>query len=149
MRTKMILAPVLLLCATPALSQTVQPATPDTAQVQRVLADPALADRLSRAMQAMSKVLLDLPAGEVQAALEGRQPTAAEKRTTVRDLARKDDPNFERNFQRQVAQAGPMIQRSMKAMSAAIPSMMQGLQQAGKALERAAANMPDPTYPKR
>jgi hypothetical protein len=42
-----------------------------------------------------------------------------------------------------------MIRQSMAAMSQALPAMMHGLQQAGKALERAAANMPDPTYPKR
>jgi len=68
---------------------------------------------------------------------------------TVRDMARKDDPNFDRNFQRQMAQTGPMMRQSMKALGDAIPAMMQGLSQAGKALERAAANMPDPTYPKR
>jgi hypothetical protein len=37
----------------------------------------------------------------------------------------------------------------MKALSDALPAMMQGLAQAQKALERAAANMPDPNYPKR
>jgi len=37
----------------------------------------------------------------------------------------------------------------MKAMADAWPGMMQGLQQAQRSLERAAANMPDPTYPKR
>jgi hypothetical protein len=48
-----------------------------------------------------------------------------------------------------MAQAKPMIQQSMTAMSQALPGIMKGLQQAGQALERAAANMPDPTYPKR
>jgi hypothetical protein len=100
-------------------------------------------------MQVLSKAFLDLPVGEVQAAVEGRTPTAAERRMTVRDVARRDDPNFDRNFQRQIAQTGPMVRQSMAAMSQALPAVMQGLQQAGKALERAAANMPDPTYPKR
>jgi hypothetical protein len=140
----LLLAP-LMLCATPVLAQ---PA-PDTAQIQRVLNDPAMADRLANTMQVLSKAFLDLPAGQVQAALEGRQPTAAERRMTVGDMARRNDPNFDRNFQRQIAHSGPMIRQSMKAMSDALPAMMQGMQQAGKALERAAANMPDPTYPKR
>ena len=108
-----------------------------------------MADRLTNAMQVMSKAFLDLPAGEVQAALEGRRATPAEKRMTVRDMARRDDPNFDRNFQRQIAQSGPVIRQSMRAMSQALPAMMQGLTQAQHALERAAANMPDPTYPKR
>jgi|tagenome__1003787_1003787.scaffolds.fasta_scaffold20518220_2 hypothetical protein len=145
MRKILILVP-LMLCASPALAQ---PAPADTAQIERVLNDPAMADRLANVMQVMSNAFLDLPAGQVQAALEGRQPTAAERRMTVRDMARKDDPNFDRNFQRQMAQTGPMMRQSMKALGDAIPAMMQGLSQAGKALERAAANMPDPTYPKR
>jgi hypothetical protein len=37
----------------------------------------------------------------------------------------------------------------MKALAEALPSMMQGLEQAQKSLERAAANMPQPGYPKR
>jgi hypothetical protein len=68
---------------------------------------------------------------------------------TVRDIERRNDPNFDRDFQQRIAQAKPMVQQSMKALSDALPAMMQGLQQAGSALERAAAKMPDPTYPKR
>jgi len=145
MRKILIFLP-LLLVASPALSQ---PAPSDTAQIERVLNDPAMADRLTNVMQVMSKAFLDLPAGEVQAALEGRPATPAEKRMTVRDIGRRDDPNFDRNFQRQIAQSGPVIRQGMHAMSEALPAMMQGLAQAQHALERAAANMPDPTYPKR
>jgi len=68
---------------------------------------------------------------------------------TVRDLGRQGDPNFERNLQQQVANAKPMIDQGMKALASALPAMMQGMEQAEKAMERAAANMPDPTYPKR
>lgn len=148
MRTILIAVP-LLLASTPALSQAATPGPREMAEMQHVLADPAMADRLTNVMQAMSDVFLNLPAGEMQAAVEGRRPTAEEKRMTVRDMARKDDPNFDRNFHQQIAQAKPMIQHSMKALSTALPAMMQGLQQAGKAIERAAANMPDPNYPKR
>src|SRR4051794_3158254 len=145
MRKILIFLP-LLLATSPALGQ---PAPSDTAQIERVLNDPAMANRLTNVMQVMSKAFLDLPAGEVQAALEGRPATPAEKRMTVRDMARRDDPNFDRNFQRQIAQSGPVIRQGMHAMSEALPAMMQGLAQAQHALERAAANMPDPTYPKR
>ena len=100
-------------------------------------------------MQALSKAFLDLPVGEVQAAVQGRAPTAAEKKLTVRDLGRRNDPNFERDLQRQIAQSGPMIRQSMKALSDSIPAMMKGLQDMQESIERAAANMPDPTYPKR
>ena len=148
MRWTLILLPILL-TASPALAEPVPPSQPETAQIQRVLNDPLMADRLTNAMQVMSKAFLDLPAGEVQAALEGRRATPAETRRTVRAMARRDDPNFDRNFQRQIAQTGPAIRQGMRAMSEALPAMMQGLSQAQHALERAAANMPDPTYPKR
>ena len=147
MRKTLILLPILL-TASPALAQSA-PTPPETAQIERALNDPAVADRLTNAMQVMSTAFLDLPAGEVQAALEGRRATSAEKRMTVRDMARRDAPNFDRNFQRHIAQSGPMIRQSMRAMSQALPAMMQGLSQAQRALERAAANMPDPTYPNR
>ena len=147
MRKTLILLPILL-TASPALAQSA-PTPPETAQIERALNDPAVADRLTNAMQVMSTAFLDLPAGEVQAALDGRRATPAEKRMTVRDMARRDDPNFDRNFQRHIAQSGPMIRQSMRAMSQALPAMMQGLSQAQRALERAAANMPDPTYPNR
>ena len=141
---RLMLIPVsLLLCAAPALAQ------PPASQVPPQLTDPATVDRIADTMQALSKAFLDLPVGELQAAVEGRQPTPADKRLTVRDLGRRDDPNFERNLRQQVAQAKPMIRQSMKAFADALPSMMQGLEQAQKSLERATANMPDPTYPKR
>jgi hypothetical protein len=148
MRKTLLLLP-LLLAASPAFAQSGPPVSPDIDRVERALNDPAMANKLTDAMQAMSQAFLDLPAGEVQAALEGRRATPAEKRMTVRDMARRNDPNFDRNVQRQIASSGPMIRQSMKAMSEALPAMMQGLSQAQHALERAAANMPDPTYPNR
>jgi hypothetical protein len=147
MRTTFLIVP-LMMCSAPVLAQAA-PTQRDTAEMQRVLNDPAMADKLAKVMQAMSQAFLDLPAGEVQAAMEGRTATPAEKRLTVRDMARKEDPNFDRDFQQQIAQARPMVEHGMKALSTALPAMTQALQQAGKAIERAAANMPDPTYPRR
>jgi len=156
MRATLMLLP-LLLGATPALAQAPAPAAPPpqpqqsqgTAEMQRVLNDPAMAARMANVMEAMSKVFLTLPVGEIEAAVEGRKPTAAERRRTVRDVGRRDDPNFDRNFRQQIAATKPMIEGGMKALSEALPAMMKGMEEAGKALERAAANMPDPTYPKR
>jgi hypothetical protein len=148
MRRGLILLP-LLLSASPALAQSATPHGTDADQIARVLSDPATADKLANMIQAMSQAFLDLPAGQVQAAVEGRQPTPVEKRLTVGDVARRHDPDFDRKFQHQVAQAGPMIHQGMDVMSRALPEMMRGLLQAESALKRAAANMPDPNYPKR
>jgi hypothetical protein len=149
MRLSFALIP-LLISAAPALAQEpAEPAPGSQIQVPSELTDPATANKLANAMQALSKAFLELPVGEVQAAIEGRKPTAAEKKLTLRDLERRSDPNFERDFRRQMADAKPKIEQSMKALADALPSMMQGLQRAQQSLERAAANMPDPTYPKR
>ena len=142
MRNSLILLP-LLMCASPALAQSAPP------QIPHELTDPAVAQRLQRSMQAMSKALLDLRVGEMQAALEGREATRAEKKLTVRDLGRRNDPNFERNLNERIADSGETIERSMKAMNDALPSIVQSVERARDAIERATANMPDPTYPKR
>jgi len=145
MRKHLILLP-LILVGMPAVGQ---PAPSEPPKVPPQLFDPGMADRLAGTMQSLSKALLDLPVGELQAAVEGRQASPAEKKLTVRDLGRRDDPNFDRNFRQQIAQARPAIERGMKAMSAALPAIEKALDDAGRAIDRAAANMPDPTYPKR
>ena len=126
--------------ATPAAAQSRPQPVQD---IQRALNDPAMAERMTNVMQTLSDSMLNLPIGEVQAAVEGRTPTAADKRRTIRDL----EPNLD--VRREIAQAWPMIQQSMKALGEALPGIVQSLQQAQRSLERAAANMPDPTYPKR
>jgi hypothetical protein len=133
-----------LLIAAPAAAQPPAPAQPPQ-DVQRALADPAMVDRLTNAMEALSDAFMNLPVGEVQAAIEGRRATPQERKLTVGDVARRDQVDV----RRQIAEAKPMIRQSMKAMSEALPAMMKSLDDMQQALDRAAANMPDPTYPRR
>ena len=143
MRKSLILIP-LLASASPALAQAAPPARPPL-QVPPQLTDPAIASRLGDTMQALSKSFLDLRVGGIEAALEGRPATPAEQRRTIRDVARHDGVDV----QRQIAQARPMVEQSVRALPQALPQVLDGLSQASEALDRAAANMPDPTYPKR
>jgi hypothetical protein len=141
----------LTLAASPALAQT-KPAPadpPETIVVPPELTDPAMADRLGAMMQSLSKAVLNLPVGEIEAAAEGRPVTPADRRRTVREVGRSKDPNFERNLDRQLADSSATIQASMKAFATALPAMMKGLTDAGRALEQATANLPSPNYPKR
>ena len=143
----------LALAASPALAQTKpapapRQAAPQTITVPPALTDPAMTDKLARMMQAMSKTFLELPVGEIEAAAEGRPATRADRRRTVRQVGRAEDPNFEANFKRDIANSKPMIEASMKAMAAALPAMMKGLTEAGRELEKATANLPSPNYPK-
>ena len=141
MRTKLIIAP-LLMCASPALAQPAPRVPPQ-------IADPAVADRLANAAEAVSDALLDIPVGDLKAAAEGRQATPDEKRMTVGDLARRDDPDFDRKLHRQIAEARPMVRQGIRAVNESFPAVMQSLEQARRSIERALANLPDPTYPQR
>lgn len=138
MRNALILLPLALVAA-PARAQS------NAIQLPPELTDPQTADRLSDAMQALSKIVLDLKVGEVQAALEGRKPTTAEKKLTIRDLGHVDD----KQLQRKIAEARPQIEQSMKALQKSLPELMSSLEQAQHSLDRAVANIPDPAYPKR
>lgn len=147
MRSALILAP-LLLGAAPALAQPAPAPAPAIAvpqQMQQMMSDPATVDRLTGAMQALSKAFLSLPVGEAQAALEGRQPSDADRRRTIGT----ESGISERELRTRLAAAKPMLQQSMRALADALPAMMQGMAQAQQSIERAAANMPDPNYPKR
>ena len=76
-------------------------------------------------------------------------PTAADRRMTVRDAGRRDDPAFDAKFAAQMARTRPIVEQSLKTLGTTLPAVVHGLREAGEAVERAAANMPDPTYPKR
>ncbi len=141
----------LALVASPALAQTrpAPPSTPEAVAVPPELTDPATAEKLARMMQALSKAFLNLPVGEIEAAVEGRPATGADRRRTVREVGRAEDPNFERDFDREIAGSRELVQTSMKALAAALPAMMRGLSEAGRELDKATANLPSPNYPKR
>lgn len=127
--------------AAPAAAQ----AAPAQPPIPRELTDPALIGRLTDAMQALSKAFLDMPVGEVEAALQGRRPNAADRRRTVRSEAGVS----ERELKQQITEARPQLEAGMKAMAAALPAMMKGLGEAQRELEKAAANVPRPDYPRR
>ncbi|HEY0164357.1 MAG TPA: hypothetical protein VGB39_03175 [Sphingomicrobium sp.] len=150
MRVGLMILPLALM-AGPALGQAkpapAAPAIPPA--IPQVLRDPATADRLAGMMQALSKAFLNLPIGEVEAAAEGRAVTPADRNRTLREVGRKDNPNFERDLQATLAGSRATMQASMKALAAALPGMMKGLADAGREMEKAAENMPRPNYPKR
>ena len=141
MRKNLILL-LLLGASAPAMAQPVPQLPPE-------LTDPATIHQLAGALDELSRALMNIRVGEARAALEGREASPQEKNLTVRDMARRDDPNFDRNLQRQIAQVGPTMHRGVTALNQALPEVMQSLHEAKKSIERAAANMPDPTYPRR
>ena len=143
MRSVLILLPLAAM-ASPAFAQAAPP-PPQAMPIPPAMTDPRLADRVTDAMSAMSKAFLNLPVGEIEAAMEGRQPNYADRRRTVRS----ETGMNERELERKIDEARPMIQGSQRAMAAAVPAIMQSLTQVQHELERAMANVPRPDYPRR
>jgi phage-related tail protein len=121
------------------------PAHEETARIQRELTDPIWADRLTDAMLAMSRALMNMPVGEVEAAVEGRQPTAADKRRTVQS----ETGLSEQQLRGQIEDSRASMRAGMEAVAAALPAIMKGVSDARRELEKASANVPRPDYPKR
>ena len=151
MPKKLILLP-LLMAATPAWAQYYPPAPPPPApevQLPPELVDPATMQRVAGAMEALSRAFINVKIGGVEAALQGREASPRERNKTVGDVARQRDPDFDRHFHQQMATVGPKMQRSMEAVNRALPEINRSLRDAQDSIERAVANLPDPTYPRR
>ena len=141
MRALLIALP-LALCAAPAIAAP----EPDR-QIPPELSDPAMADKLTKMLGPLTKALMDMPIGEMEAVMEGREPTPADKAKRVRDEI--GGPEAERELQANVAAMGPQMRAMQKALIASLPAIMSAFEGVEKELERATANLPDPTYPKR
>ena len=144
MRKILIFVP-LLMCATPALAQDAPPAF----QLPRELTDPQSAMKLAAKLQGISNALMNVRVGELGAALEGRQATRRERNVTVGDLVPRQDPNFEQHMQQKVATVGPKVLQTMQTLNRTLPQVMHDVDDVQRSVERAVANLPDPTYPQR
>jgi len=143
MRKILIVLPILL-CSSPAFAQ---PGPPP--QLPPELTDPATVHQLIGSLDQLSRALMNVRIGEARAALEGRDASPRERNMTVGDYARRNDPNFDRNLHQQIASVEPQVQRGVQSVNRALPAIMQALDDAERAVDRAVANMPDPTYPRR
>jgi hypothetical protein len=138
-----LLALPLLIAAAPVA------AAPDRAPVPLPpeVTDPALGQKTGRMAGALSRALMDVNVGEVEAAVEGRAPTAADRRRKVRDMA---GGGFdERDVERQVAAAAPAMQRGIQAVANSLPAILSAMEPVIQEIERATANLPQPGYPRR
>ncbi len=142
MQKSLIFLPLLLLGASPAAAEPAPQLPPE-------LTDPATVHQLAGTLQRLSQALMNIRVGEARAALEGRDATPREKNMTVGDYVRRDDPNFDRHLHQQIASVEPQVERSVEAVNRALPTVMRAVSDAEQAVDRAVANIPDPTYPRR
>lgn len=141
-----------LLIAAPALAAQPPVATPMPAPVlPPVLTDPAMADRAGAIAGAVTRSLMNLPVGEIEAAIEGRPATRADRQRTVRESI--GDPNLDQRIADQAATSGRTVQAvsqaASRAIAASLPAILQAVDSARADIERAVGNLPDPTYPRR
>ena len=144
MRLHLLALPLAVAAAAPVAAQEPAP-TADEMRLPPEMSDPRLADRLVDTLQVLSKAFLSLPAGEVEAALEGRPATSADRTRTIAS----ETGLTENELKRKLDESRPAMKGAQKALIAAIPAMMKGFAEAQKEFERAAANMPQPGSPKR
>jgi len=136
----------LLLALPLALAPLPATAAPADQQIPPELSDPAIADKLTRALVPLSRALMNMPIGELEAAMAGREPTAADRSKRLGDEV---GPEGQKELEASIAAAGPQMRAMQKALVASLPALMSSLEGVQKELERATANLPAPTYPKR
>ena len=90
---------------------------------------------------------MNLPVGELEAAIEGRPVTRADRQRTIGDSI--GDPYVEQRIERQAAASGRTIQAASQALANSLPAILQAIDGATADIERAIGNLPDPTYPRR
>jgi hypothetical protein len=144
MRLHLLALPLAVAAAAPVAAQEPAP-TADEMRLPPEMSDPRLADRLVDTLQVLSKAFLSLPAGEVEAALEGRPDTSADRSRNIASVT----GLTENEIKRKLDESRPAMKGAQKALIAAIPAMMKGFAEAQKEFEKAAANMPQPGSPKR
>lgn len=154
----LILTAVAATVASPALAQ-VQVTPPPVAQVPQPpapmaepipplppeLTDGRMFDQLGDVMGVLAKSFLDLPVGEIEAAMENRPVTRADRRKTVGS----ESGMNERELRRSIDQSKGAMRAGGQALVRSLPAINRALSQAGAEIEKALANLPSPAYPRR
>ena len=113
------------------------------------LADPKTAAMISAITVAMTDAMMDMKVGPIIAAAEGRKPSRAEKKLSVGDMARREDPRAEDKIRAAAAQTGQSVQVAGAAMAVMLPKLIETFEELGEEMEEAMANLPRPDYPAR
>jgi hypothetical protein len=146
MRALLILAP-LMMAASPALAAPPPPPPSPLPALPPVLTDPRMADQLGRIAGALTRSLMDVRMGEVEAAIEGRPVTRADRQRTLRDEIGGRSP--ERSVEQQAAASGRAIQAVTRAVAGSLPAIIGAVEGAAADIDRATGNLPSPVYPRR
>lgn len=142
---RILLATAVLLISTPALAQAESSRASEKAQVLADrLNDPIMQAALAGGLEAMVQSVMDMRVDGIARAIEPLtgKPSKMQGKT-VRDLASRDDPNFDERIhngsRRAVAGAGAMA----GGLAAAMPELEAAMRKMGDAMDRVRDRMPD------
>ena len=141
MRLPLVIAAIAATAATPAFAQTATPAP----QLPPEITDGRMLDQLGDVAGVLAKALMNLPVGEVEAAIENRPVTRDDRQKTVATEMGTDA----REIDSEVERGKVAMKQGGQAMIRALPVITRELGRIGEQIDRALANMPSPTYPKR
>ncbi|MCA1653480.1 MAG: hypothetical protein LC656_04680, partial [Sphingomonadales bacterium] len=108
MRHVLLLVPALLIAAPAVAAPPPVAAQPAPIAIPPGLTDPAIAEQLGRVAGVLTKSLMNLPVGEMEAAIEGRPATQADRAKTVRDTVA--DPYLDQRIAAEAAATGRTAQ---------------------------------------
>ena len=140
---------ILAAAAAAAPASAAPPPAPAPIAIPRELTDPAMPDKLGRMAGAMAHAVMNMPVGEMEAAIENRPVTPADRNRRVRDVAAADDRAVVDQVASNTAATGHAMQAATRALVASLPAIMSAVKNAEAEIERATANLPDPSYPRR
>nr|WP_314446993.1 hypothetical protein [uncultured Sphingomonas sp.] len=143
MRKPLAIAALAML-ASPAAAQVAPPA-PYGSGLPPEITDGRAIDQIGNMVGALTKALLDLPVGEIEAAVESRPVTRQDRQRTVRSVTGTD----ERDVTAGIEQSKGAVVAGGQAVARSLPAIREALNKAGEELERATANIPQPGYPRR
>ena len=114
-------------------------------QIPPEITDGRMLDKIGSMMGALSKAFLNLPVGELEAAMENRPVTRADRGRTVRSVTGMD----ERELNGEIEASKGAVKAGGQAMVRTLPVIRDALNKAGEEIERATAKLPQPGYPRR
>jgi hypothetical protein len=130
---------VALFLATPAAAQ---PAP--APQLPPEITDGRMIDQLGNVTEAMARAVMNMPVGELEAAIENRPVTREDRSKTVRSVSGMSDREISESVERGTA----ATKAGTQAMVRALPVITEALNRVGDELARAMANLPSPNYPR-
>lgn len=138
---KLFLIALLSTAAAPAVAA---PAPREPALPPEV-ADGRMVDQIGTMVGAVTRALLDLPVGELEAAVENRPVTRADRSRTLGSVTGTD----ERELAAGIEQGKGAIRAGGEAMARAVPVIREAIDKAAAQIDRVTANVPQPGYPRR